>query len=373
MIVQQPTAWFALKQYCLTSCFVFLLADTGLVQPNSVYTTTTEVGQYTLPVIMPSIWDVPPGYSPAALKEKSSEIDRIRTSELANEMLVSRMLDRTENEILASQQVIALYLPDLAKEIKSADRIESEVRKFVSAMRSIDCTQPEQVRPLIGRLAPSIGTANALLAALKSDELDNTRLGQLMPPLGTLTAMELCESLKLTAADDSLVQGAFDAIAKLKAMLLEKASENAAARDATLNYLSTLKKKREELQNRLNSTAAQQKISDSLVWIIGIVGFFSVLVIAAIRLFAERLQIEWVASGQVIQFVTVMILLSVITALALSNILKENTLGTLLGGIAGYVLAQGVGRAAAREVVRRIEAMPSVPPPETAGDGRRLG
>jgi hypothetical protein len=109
MIVQQPTAWFALKQYCLTSCFVFLLADTGLAQPNSVYTTTTEVGQYTLPVIMPSIWDVPPGYSPAALKEKSSEIDRIRTSELANEMLVSRMLDRTENEILASQQVIALY------------------------------------------------------------------------------------------------------------------------------------------------------------------------------------------------------------------------------------------------------------------------
>ena len=45
-----------------------------------------------------------------------------------------------------------------------------------------------------------------------------------------------------------------------------------------------------------------------------------------------------------------MILLSVIMALGLANILKENTLGTLLGGIAGYVLSQGVGRAAAQAV-----------------------
>jgi membrane protein YqaA with SNARE-associated domain len=50
-----------------------------------------------------------------------------------------------------------------------------------------------------------------------------------------------------------------------------------------------------------------------------------------------------------------MILLSVIMALGLAGILKENTLGTLLGGIAGYVLAQGVGRAAAREVSRERE------------------
>jgi hypothetical protein len=64
---------------------------------------------------------------------------------------------------------------------------------------------------------------------------------------------------------------------------------------------------------------------------------------------------EWVASGQVIQFVTVMVLLSVITALSLSNVLKENTLGTLLGGIAGYVLAQGVGRAAARDAARGVQ------------------
>lgn len=45
-----------------------------------------------------------------------------------------------------------------------------------------------------------------------------------------------------------------------------------------------------------------------------------------------------------------MILLTVIMALGLAGILKENTLGTLLGGIGGYVLSQGVGKAAAEAV-----------------------
>lgn len=88
--------------------------------------------------------------------------------------------------------------------------------------------------------------------------------------------------------------------------------------------------------------------------ILGIIGAASILTIAAILLFDDEVQMEWVASGEVIQFITVMILLSVITALSLSNKIQENTLGTLLGGIAGYVLAQGVGRAAARaEAVKR--------------------
>src|SRR5207249_3035942 len=66
------------------------------------------------------------------------------------------------------------------------------------------------------------------------------------------------------------------------------------------------------------------------------------------------IQAEWVRSGQVIQFVTVMILLTVIMALGLAGILKENTLGTLLGGIGGYVLSQGVGKAVGAAVQRGL-------------------
>jgi uncharacterized protein YcfJ len=109
------------------------------------------------------------------------------------------------------------------------------------------------------------------------------------------------------------------------------------------------------LQGKLNSGQAQQQIVNYLPWILGILSFGGFATIIAIRLFDEKVQMEWVASGQVIQFVTVMVLLSVIVALGLSNILKEQVLGTLLGGVAGYVLAQGVGRAAARDVRRSSE------------------
>jgi hypothetical protein len=118
--------------------------------------------------------------------------------------------------------------------------------------------------------------------------------------------------------------------------------------------IQALQKRQAALQNKLSSKDSQQAISSSLWLIILAIGALSIGTILTIKLFSQELQIEWVTSGQVIQFVTVMILLSVVMALGLANILKENTLGTLLGGIAGYVLSQGVGRAAAREVSRRL-------------------
>lgn len=89
-------------------------------------------------------------------------------------------------------------------------------------------------------------------------------------------------------------------------------------------------------------------------WLILIIALMSVSVMMIIaRFYPEPLQMEWVASGQVIQFMTVLVILIAILALGITGSLKENTLGTLLGGIGGYVLAQGVGRAAARSVERK--------------------
>lgn len=116
--------------------------------------------------------------------------------------------------------------------------------------------------------------------------------------------------------------------------------------------LDLLQKRKDTIEKRLSEQSTKSGLANNLWVLIGVIGFFSLGAIGAVRLFSNEVQIEWVASGQVIQFVTVMILLSVILALGLAGILKENTLGTLLGGIAGYVLAQGVGRAAAREVSR---------------------
>jgi hypothetical protein len=83
-----------------------------------------------------------------------------------------------------------------------------------------------------------------------------------------------------------------------------------------------------------------------------VLALFGAIVILLVRTFGTEIQMEWVASGQVIQLLTVVTLLLIILCLALSNIIKENTVGTLLGGIGGYVLSQGIGRAASRAAVR---------------------
>lgn len=125
---------------------------------------------------------------------------------------------------------------------------------------------------------------------------------------------------------------------------------------AEAKYLDALKKRRAAVQDKLNASQPAFQIGSNLWLLLSILAGASVATILGIKLFDPELQMEWVASGQVIQFVTVMILLSVVLALGLSSILKENTLGTLLGGIAGYVLAQGVGRSAARDVSRSSAA-----------------
>ena len=104
------------------------------------------------------------------------------------------------------------------------------------------------------------------------------------------------------------------------------------------------------LNAKISEVQAKENITANLFYMILVIGGLSVGAIALIRLFPDPVMIEWVASGQVIQFVTVMILLSCIMVLGLSGLLGENTIGTLLGGIGGYVLSQGVGRTVARRM-----------------------
>ncbi len=108
---------------------------------------------------------------------------------------------------------------------------------------------------------------------------------------------------------------------------------------------------------KLNQSLTQQKqafdILRALPWVVVLLCLFSLFVLLSVRFFSPAIQMELVGSGQIVQFPTVMALLVVVVALGLPGILKENTLAALLGGIGGYVLSQGVGRAAAREGERR--------------------
>lgn len=126
-----------------------------------------------------------------------------------------------------------------------------------------------------------------------------------------------------------------------------------------LTMLSLVEQEINSYNQKLNEAwkKANTKMSlqTNLYLMILVIGLLSIGTIGIIRLFPENIMNEWVESGQVIQFVTVMILLSVIMSLGLAGLLSENTLGTLLGGIGGYVLSQGVGRSAARAVIKDIK------------------
>jgi hypothetical protein len=122
-----------------------------------------------------------------------------------------------------------------------------------------------------------------------------------------------------------------------------------------------LKKAWEKYAEKLTRSIEDQsvpatKVADQLGIIIGVFCVFGILMFLSVAVFKDDVQFELIASGQVIQFATVMVLLIVVCVLGMSKFLTENTLGTLLGGIGGYVLSQGVGRAVNRAATRNAEA-----------------
>lgn len=162
-----------------------------------------------------------------------------------------------------------------------------------------------------------------------------------------------CESLKVR------FNGIGDKINQLMINIKNEYKSNDDDRKAivvSLNLLlEDLNTYNKSLSDELRKASTKNTLGSNLHLMILVIGVLSIGAIALVRWFPIEVMTEWVESGQVIQFVTVMIILSVIMALGLAGLLSENTLGTLLGGIGGYVLSQGVGRSAARRAIREHE------------------
>jgi hypothetical protein len=155
---------------------------------------------------------------------------------------------------------------------------------------------------------------------------------------------------------------AYDAAIDLSAKLRAQTSKNY---DDMAGKTETLVRVYGDRLNKLSEALAgqtknQAKVVNALVeklpMILGILCALFAVIILLVRFFPDATQIEWVGSGQVIQLLTVVTLLLIILCLAVTDILKENIIGTLLGGIGGYVLSQGIGRAAARAATRNQQA-----------------
>jgi hypothetical protein len=159
----------------------------------------------------------------------------------------------------------------------------------------------------------------------------------------------------------SQMSKAFDIVAKQLQAQIDELKQKA---PRAQRLLEAWMKYKEKVQKALeDQTPSAIKVADQLWIIIGVFCLFWILMFLTVRAFSEEVQMELIASGQVIQFATVMVLLIVVCVLGMSKFLADNTLGTLLGGIGGYVLSQGVGRAVRREAVREAQSQQQPPPP----------
>jgi ABC-type multidrug transport system fused ATPase/permease subunit len=159
-----------------------------------------------------------------------------------------------------------------------------------------------------------------------------------------------------------LYETVVDASARLRAKRAEKAESFAVDQEGLAKaYADRLNKLSEALAGQAkNQAKVVNALVEKLPIILGILCALFAVIILLVRFFPDNIQIEWVGSGQVIQLLTVVTLLLIILCLAVTDILKENTIGTLLGGIGGYVLSQGIGRAAARAATRTQQANPGL-------------
>ena len=196
---------------------------------------------------------------------------------------------------------------------------------------------PANVKQLIRDIA-NLGAGSDDFVVPVTDS-DSTGISALAD-LDLMDPAQQCAKLK---QDKTWADLSSTAMKGFDAAIARATSDSKHARDLEAAWRA----KAEEFQKKSSETPSLDLVAN-LPWIVGIVAIFAVGLIAVGRLFEQAVQDELVKSGQIIQLPTVMILLITILVLALGGKIQENTIGTLLGGLAGYVLARGIGRYAAR-------------------------
>ncbi|MGO7605531.1 hypothetical protein ACC718_19690 [Rhizobium ruizarguesonis] len=324
---------------------------------------STAQAQYYSPYMAQPTFNTP-GDAISAAKDREKELGTAATPK--NDLAISRELDGLTQEINAAEILANNNAQNRDGDKRVFDAID-DLKTRAGKIKSLDCAgDPDGARAAWNSYSRQFQALRNLLIAFPDIPLDS-----FMPlPIQNINEA-LCQQLK-----DVFLKPNFDAEfgsaeGNIKAQLSKSLTDWAPVSSEYQNLVSLLKARKSSLQGSLNNSTPQKQISDMLPYILGVLGVSCICAIATIKLFDSQIQMEWVVSGQVIQFVTVMVLLSVITALGLSNILKENTLGTLLGGIAGYVLAQGVGRATARDVSRMVGSQAHFTPTTQTNDARK--
>lgn len=249
-----------------------------------------------------------------------------------------------------TERVNALSIP--AKPV-DLDRYRTDVNDLIDRVIRLDCNDGPRYRQETVDIYNLYWNMTSDLPVFDDEDI-RAKQKRIDDKFQNLPYEEECQA-RIVLFKNSDVKDDLDQLVEAQKKELERITNEKTQR---LDALIGLKKEIEIYDRKLDEAAqtanTKMSLQANLYVMILIIGLLSIATIGIVRWFPRDVMKEWVESGQVIQFVTVMILLSVIMALGLAGLLTENTLGTLLGGIGGYVLSQGIGRSAARAAMKQM-------------------
>lgn len=289
------------------------------------------------------------------LATRISELTTIGNQVPENELVLFDELKRLEEE----QARLTRQLRSLQArrdQVAEMDGLRQRAERAIQSVAALDCksSQAESVRAAAKSFE---AVASEVIGSYPGSRRDDPWSDVELPSANEFReTSKYCEAVKRIVSAEAKRGAYLTFVETLRSEVVKRLEQDKEVTDLLGKAVELIQKRRSTLQKGFADRSTQQQLSENLWKVIGVIGVLALLAIFMVKQFPEALQLEWVSSGQVIQFVTVMLLLSVVMALGLGGILKEQTLGTLLGSIAGYVLAQGVGREAARQATRRIEA-----------------
>ena len=144
----------------------------------------------------------------------------------------------------------------------------------------------------------------------------------------------------ISTLEDSMQKGTN----QFKNLILDTFSQPKINLKKEINSINNQINNQEELLMQVeNLIGTSEDITDNIVKVtIPILGLFLVLLLLSPRFFKDEIQVNIFNSNLILELLTVYILVSTILVLGLANRIENEVLGTLLGGISGYVLGRTV-------------------------------
>jgi hypothetical protein len=297
-------------------------------------------------------------------KNTTSEIDRIHgLTTPSNPALLTRQLDE-------AQTALDGYAGYLNSEKSLKDKLDNLQAKQQEAVNNIEalstlgknCKNTKNFDPLDTTLISlraffeSIGF-NLSFGFVSAPQFSNPSDAEVATKVSKLLVMEGREFCK-NAVDNQvdmnrMKQEMVQSIALIKTQTEAQINDFEKKKPRAQQLLKAWSDRKTELEKSLEQkSGTATTVANYLPWIILAFCAFALLIFIVLMRFPEPSQLELIASGQVIQFATIIILLIVICILGMAKFIADSTLGTLLGGISGYVLSQGVGRKERHEAAK---------------------